>query len=273
MEEISEEQIIKMMVGRNLDEKYPKRQSKIGDILFEVKELTSNKYKNVSFQVRRGELLGLFGLVGAGRTEVARGIFGADQFISGTVNIEGKQLNINNPKQAIQNGIVLATENRKEEGLVLMHDVNENVTMPALEQFRTAYRLLDQKSRMQKTIELTSYLNLKPQLPKRNAINFSGGNQQKIVIAKWLLSKAKLFIFDEPTKGVDVGAKVEIYNIMNSLLDQGVSILMISSEMQEILGMADRVIVMYEGKITGEFSNDMSISQEKIMIAATGGML
>lgn len=273
MEDATEEHIIKMMVGRSLDEKFPKRSIELGEVVFEVKNFTSSKYKDVSIKLRRGELLGIFGLVGAGRTELARGIFGADKRSSGELFLEGKGINVKSPEDAISKGIVLATENRKEEGLILVHDVVENATLPSIKKFRGISKLLNQKNRLNKTEEYMKYLNLKPSYPHRLALNFSGGNQQKIVIEKWLISKSKIFIFDEPTKGVDVGAKIEIYHIMNDLLAKGNSIIMISSEMQEILGMSDRITVMYSGKITAELENDEKVSQEKIMIAATGGKL
>jgi ribose transport system ATP-binding protein len=270
---VSEDEIIHMMVGRKLSEKFPKRESSIGEEILKVSNLTSQWFKNISFSVRKGELLGIFGLIGARRTELMRAIFGADEYISGEMEINGKVFRPKSPKDAIDNGITLLTENRKEEGLALIHDVAENVTLPSLKQFLNKFFLLRNKARYTRARELSEFLNLRPLDLRRLALNFSGGNQQKIVLGKWLNTGSKLIIFDEPTKGVDVGAKVEIYNIMNTLLRQGTAIIMVSSELPEILGMSDRIITMYEGAITGQFMNDQTASQEGILTLATGGSI
>ena len=249
---VSEDDIIRLMVGRAIEEKYPKRANATGDEVF------------------RGELLGIFGLVGAGRTETARAIFGADPLLEGRITVDGREIRARSPRDAIDGGIVLVTENRKEEGLVLMHSVVENVTVVTLKQFARG-PLLSNSSRRGKVRELGERLRLRPLHPERNAMDFSGGNQQKIVVMKWLLSGAKVFIFDEPTKGVDVGAKVEIYAIMNQLLAEGAAIIMISSEIPEIMGMSDRVMTMYEGMQTAILDNDGTLTQEKILTMATGG--
>lgn len=270
---VTEDQIIKMMVGRSLEEKFPKRNVPIGEEVFRCEGLSAEKFDDISFSVRKGEMLGVFGLVGAGRTETMRAIFGADPLAAGEMYIEGQKVTIKNPRDAIKKGVVLITENRKEEGLVLIHDVIENGTIVSLPQFCNKFGLISNKKRRQMIEKYGQYLNLRPMQPEKLSVNFSGGNQQKIVIMKWLLTGAKVFIFDEPTKGVDVGAKVEIYNIMNSLLEQGASIIMVSSEMEEILGMSDRVMVMYEGKETGIVANDGTVGQEEILTLATGGKL
>jgi ribose transport system ATP-binding protein len=273
MGDVDEGQIIKMMVGRELTEKYPKRKPSAREtVALRVENLNSPKFTDVSFEVRQGEILGIFGLVGAGRTEVARAIYGVDPLKSGHIYIDGKEIDINSPEDAIKNGLVLLTENRKEEGLVLMHDVVENVTLPSMKKFLNKSGFLNKKEQTAATKEYVSVVNLRPPDLVRNAMNFSGGNQQKIVIARWLLSKARIFIFDEPTRGIDVGAKTEVYTIMNELLENGAAIIMISSEMQEIIGMSDRVVVMYEGKVTGQFEKEEIKSQESILIAATGGI-
>jgi len=270
---VTEDQIIKMMVGRSLEEKFPKRNVPIGEEVFRCEGLSAEKFDNINFSVRKGEMLGVFGLVGAGRTETMRAIFGADPLADGRVYIDGQEVRIKNPRDAIKKGVVLITENRKEEGLILIHDVIENGTIVTMKQFRNKLGLIDNKKRRKMVEEYGNYLNLRPMQPDKLSVNFSGGNQQKIVILKWLLSGAKVFIFDEPTKGVDVGAKVEIYNIMNQLLEQGASIIMVSSEMEEILGMSDRVMVMYEGRQTGIVPNDGTYGQEEILTLATGGKL
>jgi len=275
MQDVTEDEIIKMMVGRELSEKYPKRkEKKFGDVVLKVENLESyGLFKNVSFEVRAGELLGIFGLVGAGRTEVAKAIMGDIPLDNGNIYIDGKKVKIKSPRDAINKGIVLLSENRKEEGLILIHDVIENATLQSLKNYRNKLGLINQKLRQEKAIEKVKEVNLRPMHPRRLAMNFSGGNQQKIVIAKCLLSNAKVFIFDEPTRGIDVGAKIEIYNIINDLLSKGKAVIMISSEMQEIMGMSDRIITMYEGRVTGQLVNSDTLTQEEVMISTTGGNL
>lgn len=271
---ITEDDIIQLMVGRTLEEKYPKRQGvTIGEEVFRCEGLCADKFDEISFNVRKGEMLGVFGLVGAGRTETMRAIFGADPLAAGKLFIEGKEVSIKNPRDSIKQGVVLITENRKEEGLVLIHNVIENGTLVTMKDFRGPLGLIDNKKRLAMIDKYGKELNLRPMQPEKQSLHFSGGNQQKIVIMKWLLSGAKVFIFDEPTKGVDVGAKVEIYNIMNQLLESGASIIMVSSEMDEILGMSDRVMTMYEGRQTGIVDNDGSVGQEEILTLATGGTI
>ncbi|MBS5703655.1 MAG: sugar ABC transporter ATP-binding protein, partial [Butyricicoccus pullicaecorum] len=210
---VTEDQIIKMMVGRSLEEKFPKRDVPIGGEVFRCEGLSAEKFDNIGFSVRKGEMLGVFGLVGAGRTETMRAIFGADPLADGHIYIDGQEVRIKNPQDAIKKGVVLITENRKEEGLILIHDVIENGTIVTMRQFKNKLGLISNKKRREMVEKYGNYLNLRPMQPDKLSVNFSGGNQQKIVILKWLLSGAKVFIFDEPTKGVDVGAKVEIYNI------------------------------------------------------------
>ncbi len=270
--DVNEEQIIKLMVGRDLKEKYPERNVKIGQEVLEVNNLSGLKFDDISFNLKRGELLGIFGLVGAGRTEMVRSLFGADEKSDGTILLNGKKINIKKTKDAINNGIVLVTENRKEEGLILIHDVIENASLPTLDQLKSG-TFLSNKKRVSKTLEYAKMMNLRPMQIHKNTMNFSGGNQQKIVIEKWVMADAEIYIFDEPTKGVDIGAKTEIYSIMNSLLEKGSSIIMVSSEMQEILGMSDRILVMYEGKMTGIIPNDENATHENLMILGTGGKL
>ncbi|MBR0596632.1 sugar ABC transporter ATP-binding protein [Sinanaerobacter chloroacetimidivorans] len=271
VEDVSEDQIIKLMVGRELDEKYPRRSVQIGEEMFRCENLCSDKFDNISFHVRKGELLGVFGLVGAGRTETMRAIFGTYPLVEGDIFIEGRKGKVKSARDAIDKGIVLLTENRKEEGLVLIHNIVENGTIVTMNQFKNKFGLIDNKKRTAIVKKYGKDLNLRPLQPEKRAMDFSGGNQQKVVIMKWLLSGAKVFIFDEPTKGVDVAAKVEIYNIMNNLLEQGASIIMVSSEIQEILGMSDRIMVMYEGLETGIVNNDETVDQEQILTLATGG--
>ncbi len=274
VKDVTEEDIIQMMVGRTLEEKYPKRKNvRIGKEILRCQGLCADKFDEISFAVKEGEMLGIFGLIGAGRTELVRAIFGADPLATGNLIFNGEEIEVKRPRDAIRQGVVLITENRKEEGLILIHNVIENGTIVPLEKFQNKLGFIDNKKRLAAIEEYGQELNLRPMQPEKLAMNFSGGNQQKIVIMKWLISGAKVFIFDEPTKGVDVGAKVEIYNIMNRLLENGASIIMVSSEIDEILGMSDRVMVMYEGKQTGIVKNDGSIGEEEILTLATGGTL
>ena len=271
IEKADEDTIIHMMVGRSLEEKYPLREAKIGKEMLRVESLSGEKFSDVSFAVRSGEIMGVFGLVGAGRTETMRALFGADEKAGGKVFVADKEVTINHERDAISNGIVLISENRKEEGLILIHDVIENATLPSMPKFRKIGPLLDNKKREDRTIAYGERVNLRPLHVHKNASDFSGGNQQKIVIEKWVMSNAEIYIFDEPTKGVDVGAKVEIYTIMNQLARQGAAIIMVSSEMQEILGMSDKVMVMYEGRKTGYIEKGPDMTHENLMILGTGG--
>ena len=272
MAEVDEREIVRMMVGRDLTEKYPLRNAAIGDVILTVEGLSGKGFENINFDLRRGELLGIFGLIGAGRTEAMRAIFGADPKSEGKIVLNGKPLHIKSPADAIRAGIVLISENRKEEGLVLIHNVVDNATLPTLSSFRKLL-LLDHKERRRRTTEYGQMVNLRPLQIEKNAMDFSGGNQQKIVVEKWVIANAEVYIFDEPTKGVDIGAKTEIYTIMNTLLEKGAAIIMVSSEMQEILGVSDRIMVMYNGRQTGIIPNDSNATHENLMILGTGGSI
>jgi ribose transport system ATP-binding protein len=269
VDDLSEDDLITMMVGRKIEDKYPKRIIKIGKELFRCENISSSKFRNISFGVHRGEILGVFGLIGAGRTEIMRCIFGIDPLTEGKTYIDGKEVVIKNPYTAICNEIAFISENRKEEGLTLIHNLVENATICALRNFRK-YLVINNKKREKAVFEFGDNVALRPLIPQLQVLNFSGGNQQKIVIMKWLMLGAKIFIFDEPTKGVDVGAKVEIYNLMNKLLMNGASIIMISSEIPEIIGMSDRIMVIHEGNQMGIIKNDGKVKEEAIMLMATG---
>ena len=265
------DEIIAYMVGRELKEKFPKIRIPLGEERLRVTHLNAGKMvRNVSFSVRRGEILGIAGLVGAGRTETARAIFGMDKKQSGEILIDGKSVDVNRPLDAIKHGFGFATEDRKQEGLVLTMSVGQNITLATLSQFLTHGKLNLQKEK-EVVVDYISRLGIKTPSVGQLARNLSGGNQQKVVLAKWLLSKSQIIIFDEPTRGIDVGAKIEVYNIINELIRQGVAVIMISSELPEILGMSDRVAVMHQGQITGIFENDGTLTQEKILYYATGG--
>ena len=271
IQEVTREGLIRLMVGRDLANQFPKVASKIGEEALRIENYTiDNVFDNVSFKVHRGEILGLSGLVGAGRTEVARAIFGIDMKNKGTTYIYGKKVNIKSPKDAMSLGLAFLTEDRKGQGLVLDNTMAFNMNLASLNKCKTGM-LLDPKKLREKTIENIKRLNINPPSDTFVVRKLSGGNQQKVVIAKWLNTHANIFIFDEPTRGIDVGAKVEVYNVMNELVMNGAAVIMISSELPEILGMSDHIIVMHEGKVTGEFKmNDAN--QENIMKAAAGGL-
>ena len=267
VEETSIDEIIKYMVGRELKEKYPRVEKSIGDELFTVSNLTSDKIRDISFSVRSGEILGFGGLVGSGRTETARAIFGLDRKERGIVKIREKVVDIKRPKDAIAAGIGFVTEDRKAEGLVLSMNVRENVSLASLKQLSQGIQLQLRKER-KIALDYVDKLNIKTPSTEQLSRNLSGGNQQKVVLAKWLISQSDVLIFDEPTRGIDVGAKIEVYNIINTLALSGRAIIVISSEIPELLGICDRILVMARGKKTGELSIGEA-TQEKIMTLAT----
>ncbi|MGB9976570.1 sugar ABC transporter ATP-binding protein [Thermovenabulum sp.] len=267
--ETNKNDLIKYMVGRTLEQQYPKINTIRKNEALRVENLTrKGVFENITFSAYCGEILGISGLVGAGRTEIARAIFGADPIDSGKIFIFGEECRIKSPIDAMNKGIALITEDRKNQGLVLIQNVLDNITLSSLKKFQRKI-LLDYKKMNLKANELVNKLNIRTPTMKKIVRELSGGNQQKVVIAKWLCRNAKIFIFDEPTRGIDVGAKVEVYNIMNELVKQGACVIMISSELPEILGMSDRILVIHEGKITGQFMKNEA-NQEIIMKAATG---
>ncbi len=271
MKETTLDTLIRMMVGREITNKFPKVEVERGEILLEVKNLSrKNSFKNINFTLHKGEILGISGLMGAGRTEVMRAVFGIDPKDSGEIFIEGKQVNISSAEQAIYHQIGFVTENRRDEGLVLSMNVKENITLVTLSNFLNKPWKFDLQRERDTAQTYIDKLKIKCAGFLQKTSTLSGGNQQKIVIAKWLLAHSKILIMDEPTRGIDVGAKVEIYQIMNELVKQGVGIIMISSELPEILGMSDRILVMCRGEILGELDRKEA-NQEKIMYYATGG--
>jgi ribose transport system ATP-binding protein len=268
IKDLTRESMIEMMVGRKLENEFPAR-SDTGEVVassgLEVRNLCrGDSVRNVSFQVSRGEIVALTGLVGAGRTETARLIFGADHRDSGEVSLDGQPLTITNPRKAISAGICLLTEDRKNQGLVLQRSVLENFGLPNMLRFapRGWINQTCERSAFDRYVE---QLQIKVASNEQLAANLSGGNQQKVVLARWLERNAEVIIFDEPTRGIDVGAKYEIYLLMNELAAQGKAILMISSELPEVIGMADRILVMHEGRITGEIAEGRTATQEQIM--------
>ena len=268
--DITRDDIIRLMVGRELKDAIPKVAAAVGKPALTVKNITrKGALKNVSFEVRQGEILGIAGLVGAGRTETARVIFGADPMDSGEIEVFGQPVRIKSPQDAIKHGIGLVTEDRKQQGLVLGMTIRENTTMANLDSLSTLTFI---RSGEERDVAEKYRKDLATKTPsvEQEVKNLSGGNQQKVVLSKWLFTGSKILIFDEPTRGIDVGAKSEIYKLMNALAAQGVALIMISSELPEVLGMSDRILVMHEGRITGELSR-AEATQEKIMHLATGG--
>ena len=267
--DMSHDDIVKMMVGRSFDDFYQKEKNAKDEVVFQVKDLvgTYSPHK-VSFDVRKGEILGVCGLVGAGRSEIIRTLFGVDPKVSGEVYLDGKQVTINKPEDAIDIGIALVPEDRKGEGLIIENTVAYNLSLMALKKIIGRFGV-NKKEEAKIVNEQIGALNIKTYSHSQIVAQLSGGNQQKIVLGKWLATKLRLLILDEPTRGIDVGAKSEIYGIMNQLTKQGVSIIMITSELQEGIGMSDRIVVMADGKVTAILDEGES-NQETVMRYALG---
>ncbi len=270
--EVTKQQIINMMVGRVIYEQ-PKAKSAVvpdAPVVLRVHKLNAGKLvRDVSFELHKGEILGFAGLIGAGRTETARAIFGADEVRSGTIEVNGKRVKIRSPEDAVEKGIGYLSEDRKRYGLAINLSVKDNTVMATYDMFQRGLFVYAKKVRIV-TQEYIDKLSIKTPSLEQLLRNLSGGNQQKVVVAKWLIRNCDILIFDEPTRGIDVGAKSEIYTLMNELTRQGKSIIMISSELPEILRMSDRILVMCEGRITGELKIEEA-SQEAIMELATMG--
>ena len=266
---VTKEKLVNLMVGRTLEQYYPNRESCTSEeIVLSVEELTrKDSYRKISFQVKKGEILGITGLVGAGRTEVVKSIIGAMKYDSGEVKLNGKPVHFLSPHDAIQEHIAFIPENRKEEGLFLDTSIANNM-------FMANYNRISRKGILRKKLKKNflntffSKLDIRPNDPEKPARDFSGGNQQKAILAKWMAIEPTIMILDEPTRGIDIGAKAEIYKLMDNLSKKGCSIIMVSSEMTEIIGMCDRVIVMAEGRVTAELDRT-EFSQERIMAASS----
>lgn len=275
--EINEQSLIKNMVGRAINDIFPKREKKdIGDVVLEVKNwsaydstLGREVLKNININVRRGEVIGIAGLIGAGRTEFAYSIFGnpRNYKLTGEIIFEGKQVSFKHPRDAIKSGLAYVTEDRKGEGLILNQDVKNNISLANLKKL-AKQNVVNENEEINVAHHYKDALNIKTPSIEQKTINLSGGNQQKVSLGKWLFTQPKVLILDEPTRGIDVGAKFEIYTIINKLIEEGMSIIMISSELPEVLGMSDRVYVVSEGKVTGEL-NINEATQDKIMELAT----
>jgi len=268
--ELPQDRLIQMMVGRSLDQLFPKEEATIGKTVLEVQKVSRRGiFQDISFALREGEILGLAGLVGARRTEVARAIFGIDRLDSGSVLLDGEPVSIRSPRDALRHGIAYLPEDRQHQGLVLSMSISHNITLAILQQLTVAgwirskeeQRVAGEEGRRLQVRGVSNF--------KQAVRQLSGGNQQKVVLAKWLITRPRVLILDEPTRGIDVGTKAEVHRLVSQLAGQGLAILMISSELPEVLGMSDRIVVMHEGQLTGEFTRQEA-TQEKIMERAVG---
>lgn len=263
--------VIEKLVGRDMESEFPPKVNAIGEVIFEVKDVSCPpKVKEFSLQLRKGEILGLTGMIGAGRTEAARIIFGADTGKVKSISLHGEKLSIQNPKQAIDHGIVLLPEDRKKHGLVLIHGCGDNFLLPNLDKLSSESGIVDEQKAKSQFEGWKKQLQIKCHGWGQQARTLSGGNQQKVVLAKWLARECEVIIFDEPTRGIDVGAKYEFYLWMHKLCADGKAIIMISSDMEEILGMSDRILVMADGRITAEIDNSHDLKAEEVLKHSIG---
>ena len=267
--DVTRDDIIKMMVGREITQMFPKETVPIGDVVLSVKDLSlKNVFQDVSFDVRAGEILGIAGLVGSGRSNVAETIFGVTPATSGTITINGAEVKMDSPTKAIGHGMAFITEDRKETGCLLILDVLENMQIAVLQDRFVKYGFVAEKQITKACTAMSTTLRVKTPSLEEKVENLSGGNQQKVLIGRWLLTDPKILILDEPTRGIDVGAKAEIHRLVSQLAKQGVAVIMISSEMPEVLGMSDRIMVMHEGRVTG-FLDREEATQVKVMELAS----
>ena len=263
------DEIIANMVGREIKEKFPRVECEKGKLVLEVKNLNAGRLvRNVGFSLYEGEIVGFAGLMGAGRTETTRAIFGVDQKESGVIVLDGKEVSINKPEDAIKAGIVLAPEDRKKDGLCTKLSIRHNIALPNLDLLCNKLGVVSSQKEHEMCDHVVENLKVKTPTVEVEAGNLSGGNQQKVVVGKWLARNSRVVIFDEPTRGIDVAAKVEIYNLMNELKQQGIAVMFVSSEMPEVMGIADRIIVMCDGRITGELAAEEA-TQNQILTLAT----
>jgi ABC-type sugar transport system ATPase subunit len=268
--DFTEAELIENIIGRDASKLYIKSEAQQGDEILEVRGLTKHGvFEDISFSVKQGEILGFFGLVGAGRTEIMRAVFGVDRYDSGSVTVNGTAVKRGSPRNAIKNGICYCSEDRKKEGLALILDVMSNMTLPSISRLKKA-GIIDRKVQRQVTDEYIQRLNIKTSSKSQLAGNLSGGNQQKIVIAKWLMMHPKVLILDEPTRGIDVGSKAEIYKLVSVLAQNSVAVIFVSSELQELIGICDRIITVCEGRITGNLMVK-EVTDSQILAAALGG--
>ena len=264
--DVDRKALVSIMVGRPLEDEFPNVCAEIGEELLRVEKLNAGKLTGISFTLRSGEILGFAGLVGAGRSELARVIFGADQKDSGTIYLRGSETEIRSPREAIDHGVGFLTEDRNRFGIIGQMNVTQNISLSSLAQLMRG-PFIDSAAEMQTARSFIGQLRIKTKGPNENVENLSGGNRQKIVLARWLSTKSRVLMFDEPTAGIDVGAKYEIYSLMNELASEGAGIIMISSDLPELLGMCHRIVVMRDGRVAGEVMRNEA-TQEKIMALA-----
>jgi len=272
IKDITMDDVVKMMIGREIGERFPQRDVTIGEDVIRVENLNHPRYfKDVNFSVKAGEVLGVSGLMGAGRTEIMHAIFGNMPEATGKIIIDGKEVSINNPRDAIAAGIGFITEDRKTEGLLLEKPISDNIEVANLKKV-SIRNILNPKKQVELVKRGIEEFRIKCFGPQHECNNLSGGNQQKVVLAKWIYTEPKILILDEPTRGVDIGAKKEIYSVINDLAAKGVAVILVSSELPEVLGMSDRIMVVHEGHVTG-IIDAATADQEKVMTLATGGSL
>ena len=270
VKDITVDEVVKAMVGRSIDDFYPDRTTTPGESVLEIDNLLpEGNFQPISFNLRKGEILGVAGLMGAGRTEIMRAVFGVDKHHGGTIRLNGKEISLHKPEDAIKAGIAFITEDRKCEGLILDFSIASNITLPNLDHFCPS-QIMDRGKLLDFSKDLAKRLGVKTQSVLLPVSSLSGGNQQKVVIAKWIGLSPSIIIMDEPTRGIDIGAKRDIYDLMNQLTEQGVSIIMVSSELPEVIGMSDRVMVIHEGAVAGILDR-ANVTAESIMTLATGG--
>ena len=266
----TEEELIRLMVGREIGSRFPKKTNTPGEVYLQVQHLHDKDFlKDISFEVRRGEVFGLAGLVGSGRTELVRAIFGADPNVEGTVLIGGKQVKINNPRNAIDNGIALIPEDRRRQGLVLTFDILQNVSLASMKKIRGKLAKINSKREKEMAEFSMKQMSVKASSCNQNIATLSGGNQQKVILGKWMHTDFDIIIFDDPTRGIDVGTKAEIYSLINQLTNEGKAVILISSELPEVISMSDRIGVMYQGQMTAILEKE-DLNQETIMKYAIG---
>lgn len=269
--DVNMDKIVQMVIGRSLEQMYPKLEAEQGDIILKVENLTkSGIFKNVSFELHKGEILGFFGLVGAGRSEVMQTIFGINLKTSGEVFINGEKIDITNPSDAMNYGLAYLPEDRQIQGAILAMNIRENITLPIIDRI-SRHIFLDRDREFEITDEYGKYIEIKASGWNQLVEDLSGGNQQKVVLAKWIATKPRIFIMDEPTKGIDVATKATVHNFISELAKQGIAVILISSELPEILGMSNNVVVMHEGVVTAKFTREEANS-EKIIKAAIGSI-
>ncbi|MEO1980013.1 MAG: sugar ABC transporter ATP-binding protein, partial [Fuerstiella sp.] len=272
-DEITHDRMVQLMVGRDISQFYARKPHQPGDVALQVSglETPANLGHRLSFSVRAGEIVGISGLVGAGRTELLHVLFGVDAAVSGTISVDGQVVRLRSPGDAIQAGIALVPEDRKQQGIILEMAVRTNIGLPGLKQHQKTGGFLNRHQEGKDSAEMIARMRIRTPNERQVVLFLSGGNQQKVVLGKWLAMKPKVLLLDEPTRGIDIGAKQEIYALMEELAEQGVAILFVSSEMEEVIGMSDRTLVMHEGRITGELTRD-ELTEESIMQLATGNV-